>query len=109
GVSSLLAAVLLTAAVPADAQVSRLAGLARVWGQVKYVHPAMATSGLDWDAALLRAIPAVESASSDEEYHRAIGALLAELPDPVTRVIEKDAADATPTDASATIAVGLET
>ncbi len=105
----LLAAVLLAAAVPAHAQISRLAGLARVWGQVKYVHPTIVTSGLDWDAALLRAIPAVESASSDQEYREALGALLAELHDPVTRVIEKDAADATPTDASAPMAVGLET
>jgi C-terminal processing protease CtpA/Prc len=69
----------------------------------------MATSALDWDAALLRTIPAVESASSDQEYREALGALLAELHDPVTRLIEKDAADATPTAASATIAVGLKT
>jgi C-terminal processing protease CtpA/Prc len=108
-VSSLLAAVLLAAVVPADPQISRLAGLARVWGQVKYVHPTLATSGLDWDAALLRAIPAVESASSDQEYREAIGGLLAELHDPVTRVIERDGADATRTDASAPLEVGLET
>jgi len=96
-VTPLLAAVLFVAATPADPQISRLVGLARVWGQVKYVHPAMATSGLDWDAALLRAIPTVENASSDQEYRKAIGALLTELHDPVTRVIEKDAADAAPT------------
>jgi hypothetical protein len=104
---ALLAAVLFAAAAPADSQVSRLAGLARVWGQVKYVHPAMATSRLDWDAALVRAIPAVESAASDQEYRKAIAGMLAELDDRVTRVVVKESAEATPT--SGLLAVRLET
>jgi hypothetical protein len=51
--SALAAAALLLALAPADVQTRRLAGLARVWGQMKYVHPAMATSRIDWDAALI--------------------------------------------------------
>ena len=75
------------AAAPPVAGVERLAALARVWARVKYVHPAMATSRIDWDAALVRAIPAVEAARSDEEYVRAIEGLLAELGDPATRLV----------------------
>ena len=107
--SALLAAVLVLGASPSDSVAPRLAGLARAWGQVKYVHPAMATSPVDWDAALIRAIPAVERASSDHEYREAIGDMLAELDDPVTRVLEKDREMAIPPRASARFAVGLET
>jgi C-terminal processing protease CtpA/Prc len=92
--SALMAAILLMAAAPATAETSRLAGLARVWGHVKYVHPAMATTSIDWDAALIRAIPVVEKARSDQEYREAVASVLAELRDPVTRVVERDAAAA---------------
>jgi C-terminal processing protease CtpA/Prc len=106
----LAAAGLLLALAPADSQTTRLAGLARVWGQVKYVHPAMATSRIDWDAALIRAIPAVENAATAGEYRRAIAGLLAELHDPVTRVVEKEPAGPAPSapSASAPLAVRLE-
>lgn len=77
--SVLATAALLLALGPADSQATRLAGLARVWGQLKYVHPAMATSRIDWDAALIRAIPAVENAETDGDYRRSIAGLLAEL------------------------------
>ena len=107
--SVLLAAVVVLAAATPDAQDSRLAGLARVWGQVKYVHPAMATSRIDWDAALIRAIPAVENAGSDQEYRKAIAGMLAELHDPVTRVVEKQPTEPMPAAGSAPPAVRLET
>jgi len=107
--SAMLATAALLAAASAEAQASRLAGLARVWGQVKYVHPAMATSRVDWDAALVRAISAVESADSDQEYRKAIAGMLSELHDPVTRVIEKETVEATPTAASEPPSVRLET
>ena len=81
-----VAAVVLAGPTPA-AQVEHLAGLARVWGYVRYVHPAMATSGLDWDAALVRALPAVEAAETEEAYRSAIGGLLSELGDPATHVV----------------------
>jgi C-terminal processing protease CtpA/Prc len=84
----LIAAVVLTGA-PSGAEV-RLAGLARVWAYVKYVHPAMATSSVDWDTALVRALPAVESASSDAAYRAAIASLLEELQDPATRVLPRE-------------------
>jgi len=104
-----LAAVLLLAATGVEPEAARLAGLARVWGQVKYVHPAMASSQIDWDAALIRAIPAVENAASDEAYRVAIDRLLAELRDPVTRVIRQGRADDAPVPESAPPSVRLET
>lgn len=106
--SVLAATCLLFALAPADSQANRLAGLARVWGQIKYVHPAMAMARRDWDAALIRAVPAVENAATVEDYRRAISGLLAELHDPVTRVIEKGPADPTPPAASAPLEVRLE-
>ena len=32
-----------------DARVARLAGLAKVWGTVKYFHPYLASREIDWD------------------------------------------------------------
>ena len=71
---------LLLAAAPPDPRAARLLGLARVWGEVKYAHPSLATSRIDWDAALVRAIPAVEGAAWDQDYRRAIDGLLAAPP-----------------------------
>jgi hypothetical protein len=85
-----LVGALVLAVAPAQSPAERLAGLARAWGQVKYVHPAMATSGIDWDAALLRAIPAVEKARTTREYREAIDALLNELDDPATSVVDDE-------------------
>ena len=94
--NALVIAAVVLGAAPSGAE-TRLVGLARVWAHVKYVHPAMATSSLDWDAALVRALPAVESASSDEAYRAAIASLLAELGDPATRVLPREAPEAPPT------------
>jgi C-terminal processing protease CtpA/Prc len=105
----LAAAAFVVAAAPADQQAVRLAGLARVWGYVKYVHPAMATSRIDWDAALVRSIPPVEHAASEDAYRKAIAGLLAELHDPATRVVEGGPAEATSSGATAPVRMRLET
>ena len=105
----LAAAAFVVAAAPADQQAVRLAGLARAWGYVKYVHPAMATSSIDWDAALVRSIPAVENAASEDGYRKAIAGLLAELHDPATRVVEDEPAAATAGAATAPVPMRLET
>ncbi|MET0555378.1 MAG: S41 family peptidase [Vicinamibacteria bacterium] len=81
------------AATPVDPSTARLVGLARVWAHVKYVHPAMATTDVDWDGALLRALPAVERARTDEEYRGALAGLLAELRDPATRLAVEPGAE----------------
>ena len=109
--SALAAAGLLLALAPVQSTPQRLAGLARVWGEVKYVHPAMATAATDWDAALVRAIPAVERAETADGYRQAVDGLLAELRDPATHVLQPGpAAPATPpaTIPSPSIAVRLE-
>jgi C-terminal processing protease CtpA/Prc len=92
--NALLLAAVVLAGPSSDSQTERLVGLARVWGYVKYVHPAMATSSLDWDAALLRALPAVENATTDQAYRSAVAGLLAELGDEATHVVEEDPAEA---------------
>jgi hypothetical protein len=94
--SALLLAAVALAASPVDPATARLVGLARVWAHVKYVHPAMATAEVDWDGALVRALPAVEGAQTDQAYRAAIAGLLAELKDPATRVARDEPAEATP-------------
>jgi hypothetical protein len=106
--NALLLAAAVLAGAPVDPQTRRLVGLARVWGYVKYVHPAMATATLDWDAALVRALPRVESAASEEDYRKAIGGLLSELRDPATRVVERETAGAISGAAAGASAVRFE-
>ena len=36
-----------------DARIARLAGLAKVWGTVKYFHPYLASREINWDKAAL--------------------------------------------------------
>ena len=48
-------------------QVDDLAVLGRVWGFVKYYHPAVARGDYNWDAELLRVLPKVLSSKSKDE------------------------------------------
>jgi len=66
--------------------------LAEVWKTVKFEHPAMLRGDVDWDAALVRAVPKVQAAKNDAELAKAIGEMLAELDDPATRVVAREAA-----------------
>lgn len=70
----------------AEYETERLAALGRLWGVVKYFHPFLAYKEIDWDAALLKAIPQVKAARSPNAYRQAIGDLLQVLNDPVTAV-----------------------
>ncbi len=81
-----VALLLATTALADDARTQRLEKLCRVWAAAKYTHPAMMTRKIDWDGALVRAIPAVRAASTPAELAAAIDAMLKELGDPVTRV-----------------------
>ena len=76
------------AARPGAAEIDQLATLARVWAAVKYLHPVMLQREIDWDGALVRAIPRVRAATTDDEFARALGSMLEELGDPATRVVE---------------------
>lgn len=69
-----------------DARIERLAGLAKLWGTIKYFHPYLAYKDIDWDAALVATIPKVNGAHSPVEYRGAINHLLSFLHDPATQV-----------------------
>ena len=70
----LMICLMLTACTPAsqqptgnsEAQVENLAKLCKVWGYVKYTHPVFLLGEKDWDEELLKLIPAVSKADSDE-------------------------------------------
>lgn len=77
---------------PAPAQspdVERLAHLVKLWGAIHYLHPYLAYKEIDWDAALVKAVPAVRSAKTSQEYAAAVQGMLDALGDPVTRVDSK--------------------
>ncbi|MBN1877039.1 MAG: GNAT family N-acetyltransferase [Anaerolineae bacterium] len=77
-------------------RVKRLVGLCKVWGVVKYFHPYLAyRHDIDWDAALVAAIPQVNAVKDAAEYATAVQGMLAALDDPVTRVIQQEPATAT--------------
>ena len=62
----------------------RLAGLGRLWGAVKFFHPYLAYREIDWDGALIKAIPQVKAARAPGEYRQAISTMLQSLGDPAT-------------------------
>jgi len=75
-----------------DARTARLETLCRVWAEAKYLHPAMLTQPIDWDGALVRAVPRVRAATTTAELAAAIDGMLKELGDPATRVVSQRAA-----------------
>lgn len=79
---------LLSSAAFAVESIDRLARVGRLWGTVRYLHPWVAYKDVDWDAALVAALPKVRAAKSAEEYRAAVQGLLGALGDPVTRVAD---------------------
>ena len=82
--------------VPDSLHLERLAALGRLWGVVKYVHPALVSRAAAWDSAAVAAIPRVSAAGSPAEYAAAVGEMLATLGDPSTRVVTSAAPDTAP-------------
>src|SRR5215213_6409180 len=68
-----------------DVRIERLAGLAKVWGTVKYFHPFLAYRDIDWDKALIETIPKVNAARTAQDYHAALNQMLPSLNDKSTR------------------------
>ena len=64
-----------------DARIARLIGLAKAWGTVKFFHPYLAYRAIDWDKALIDAIPKVNSAKTPQEYQTAINQMVSVLRD----------------------------
>src|SRR5262249_12190446 len=72
----------------AEYTTKRLAAFARVWVAVKHFHPYLAYKDIDWDGALVKAVPQVKAAHTPNEYRQAVGNLLLVLNDPVTKIAD---------------------
>ncbi|HEX6105510.1 MAG TPA: S41 family peptidase [Gemmatimonadales bacterium] len=83
------------AAAPDSARIERLAALGRLWVAVKYFHPWLAYRPIDWDAALVAAVPRVGAASDRAAYASAVRSMLDALGDPVT-TLEPERGSGTP-------------
>ena len=71
-----------------SSRIDRLVALAKLWAAVTYFHPYLADrTDIDWDGALVSAIPKVDSAQDRAQYSAAIADMLAVIRDPVTRVL----------------------
>ena len=75
---------------------ARLAALGRLWGVVKYFHPAFVERQVPWDSATIVAIDRIRLANSTAQYELAVSELLASLKDPATRVAHKKPPSAAP-------------
>lgn len=102
-VSALIALLLCLSLVPPAAaattpapHIERIAQVGRLWGFVRYLHPYLAYREIDWDAALVAALPRIREAKTSEEYAAAVQSMLETLDDPVTRVLPQTTADAAP-------------
>ena len=68
-------------------EIDRLVGLCKLWGYIKYFHPQLAyRSDIDWDAALVMAIPNIRGARNTPEYAAALQEMLDTLGDSVTHI-----------------------
>jgi C-terminal processing protease CtpA/Prc len=76
---------------PAPTEVDRLVGLGQLWGTIKYSHPWVASrSDIDWDKALVDAIPDARRAANVAQYAQAVQRMLDALGDPATRLTLPD-------------------
>ena len=73
-----------------SARLERVMALGKLWGVVGLFHPYLAYRGINWDSALVVALPLAERATNREEYAAAVRRMLAPLGDPATRVIKPD-------------------
>jgi C-terminal processing protease CtpA/Prc/rhodanese-related sulfurtransferase len=69
-------------------RIKRLVALSKVWGKVKFFHPSLAYKRIDWDAALMAAIPKVSAARDAQAFADAVKEMLATLGDPASAVVE---------------------
>ncbi len=75
---------------PVDARTARLVRLCNVWGQIRTLHPWVVEGAVDWDAALVAALPKALAAQNDDDEVAAVRTMLDALHDPATRV-DRDA------------------
>jgi hypothetical protein len=68
-------------------ETDRLIATGKLWGTVKYFHPYLAYRNIDWDKALVDALPKIRSANTGAEYAAALESMLDALGDPATYVV----------------------
>ena len=73
-------------AEPLCGSTDALVQLCKVWSAVKFLDPQLMTQNVDWDGALIRAIPPARAATTDAESAAAIATMLGSLHDPATRI-----------------------
>src|SRR5664279_482161 len=67
--------------------IDRLVGLGKIWCATKFFHPYLAyRSDIDWDQALIHALPKVLAAENADAYAGAVQTMLSALGDSVSRV-----------------------
>lgn len=91
---ALLVCLPLAAAGTPAPHIERVAQAGRLWGFVRYLHPYLAYRDIDWDKALVGALPRIREAKTSEEYAAAVQTLLDTLGDPATRVLPREEAQA---------------
>ncbi|HEY8174515.1 MAG TPA: S41 family peptidase [Gemmatimonadaceae bacterium] len=89
--AALLAAVLPVLPASLRAQndslrIARLTALGRLFGVVKYFHPAFLERDVPWDSAVIVAIDSVNAAKTSADYRAAVAGLLKSLSDPASQV-----------------------
>jgi len=67
--------------------IERLVAMGELWGAINYFHPYLSYKDIDWDKALVNALPGAMNASDTSEYAAAVEKMLAVLNDPVTRIV----------------------
>lgn len=74
------------APTPVPPHVQRIAEAARLWARIQWVHPGLADGRVDWDRALLDALPSMAAAGSDAAWAEALRRLLEPLHDSAVRI-----------------------
>jgi hypothetical protein len=85
-------------------RLDNLETIAEVWSRVYLFHPLVVAEGLEWEKALIEAIPVVEAARNEDELVAALQkTLLARINDGEIRIFRKGATAPAPSGPSGTV------
>ena len=79
-----------TAQKPTARQIRNLYEAGRLWGNIKYFHPALQYRQLNWDSSFTSAVPGLLAAGNSQELAIVLQKMLDVLKDPATRVQSKE-------------------
>jgi C-terminal processing protease CtpA/Prc len=83
-----------------DRRINRLVRVGKVWAALRWFHPYLMYRSVDWDRALIDALPKIDGAQSADDFDAAVSGMLGALRDPLTHVVREqepsDAPEATP-------------